>query len=167
MTETIQLSAPAPTAPHAEHEDTSGLDAAALANDDHLHQLFEQLANWYTSRRLFGSPKQPPSLLGRLGKRDRPLRTEAPDAACSAQMAALYMAYVAQPQGLDRRVFELHYFGRVRNIKNAASAVGVGRQHWYWLLRGFRRRVYSASVKIMVEEAERRAALPHSVATIT
>lgn len=118
--------------------------------DDRLDDLCERLVWWCRTRRFYGRSSMPPSLLGRLAKRTRPLRPGGPDAGCSAQMAALYVALIGQPaDALDRKVFELHYFHRVGNVKAAAAALGIGRAHWYRLLGDFRRRIYAASEEIL------------------
>lgn len=119
--------------------------------DTHLDELFERLAWWVHTRKLYGAPRGPVSLLGKLRGGSRPLRNDGgPDAACSADLAALYIAVVAQPaDALDRIVFELHYFNRVKSVKEAAGLLKIGRQHWYTLLRSFRRRAFSASREIL------------------
>lgn len=128
--------------------------------DAHLAALCEQLAWWIQTRRFFGSPRAPVSLLGKLGKRTRPLLPGGPDADCSAELSALYIALIAQPaDALDRVVFELHYLHRVANIKAASAAVGIGRQHWYTLLREFRRRIFIASREILELEGRQKRAL--------
>lgn len=153
----LRPSAPAPGEPHPLHEDTESAPRAALEDDDRLHELCEQLARWCRTRRFYGAPKGPASLLGRLQKPSRPLKTGEPDAFSSAEMSALYLALIAQPQQepdrtvSGRRVFEAHYLLRVKNVKAAAAALGIGRQHYYTLLREFRRRIYAASRQILAE----------------
>lgn len=128
--------------------------------DAHLAALCEQLAWWIQTRRFFGSPRAPVSLLGKLGKRTRPLLPGGPDAECSAELNALYIALIAQPaDALDRVVFELHYLHRVANVKAASAAVGIGRQHWYTLLREFRRRIFIASREILELEGRHATAI--------
>lgn len=134
-----------------------------VREDAHLDAMCEQLAWWLHTRRYYGAPRAPVSLLGKLGKRTRPLRPGGgPDADCSAALSALYIALVAQPaDALDRLVFELHYLHRVSNVKIAAGALGVGRQHWYTLLREFRRRIFAASREILVMNEAAAERLPH------
>lgn len=148
MTTTLQrLAAPSP-----DDLDEDAITDAQRRDDERMHDLCEQLAMWVRTRRLYGAPGAPASVLGRLRS---PTSFADRDAPCSAEMAALWIAVVAQPrEALDRRVFELHYIHRVRNIKAAAAAVGVSRQHWYRLLRDFRRRIVMAAWQI----AESRAA---------
>jgi len=118
--------------------------------DDELDQLCDRLVWWCRTRRFYGRQSVPPSLLGRLAKRTRPLRPGGPDAGCSAQMAAMYIALIGQPiDALDRRVFELHYFHRVANVKCAAAAVGISRRHWYRLISDFRRRIHQVSMEVI------------------
>jgi hypothetical protein len=132
-------------------EDLADAEAEAPRPDTYLDELCERLAWWIHTRKLYGAPRRPVSLLGKLRSGTRPLKPGGgPDAPASAELAALYIALIAQPSdGLDRIVFELHYLQRVTNVKAAAAAVGVGRQHWYTLLRGFRRRIHAASREIL------------------
>lgn len=119
-----------------------------------IDQLCEQLAAWRVSRKYFAPQSVPPSLLGRLQKRAAPPRGE-PDARCSAELAALHVALLSQPDSVARRVFELHYFHQVRNVKVAAAALGIGRAHWYRLLEQFRDELHQASQRILqANEAE-------------
>lgn len=130
------------------------LDLPELPHTDaHLDELCERLAWWATTRRLWGAPPPRPNMqIGKLVKRTRPLRAEPPDAACYPELAALWIALVAQPAtSIDRVVFELHYLHRVGNVKLAAHVVGIGRQHWYTLLRDFRRRIYAGSRDVLTK----------------
>ncbi len=128
--------------------------------DDPLDALCEQLAHWRATRRYYARPSVPPSLLGRLQKRVRPMRPGGPDARCSAELAALHVALLSQPEdALARKVFELHYFHRVGNVKAAAAALGIGRQHWYTLLRSFRQQLHEASLRILQANEEELARL--------
>jgi len=127
---------------------------------DPLDMLCEQLAHWRATRKYYARASVPPSLLGRLQKRTRPLRAGGPDARCSAELAALHVALLSQPEdALARRVFELHYFHRVANVKAAAAALGIGRQHWYTLLRSFRQQLHDASLRILQANEEELARL--------
>lgn len=146
-----RLAAPAP---HRDAED-AGIEPGALESDRALHELCEAWARWARTRRFFGPPPLNGSLLGRLTAKTRPGRGGGgPDADCSADLAALHLAIAAQPAAaLDRRVFELHYVWRVRNIKAAARALGIGRPHWYTLLRDFRRRCHAAAGEIRLANA--------------
>lgn len=125
-------------------------------SDGHLDAMCEQLVHWCLTRRYYAKSSLPVSLLGKLGKRTRPAHPGGPDAACSAELAALYLAFLSQPaDAIDRQVFVLHYFIGVRNVKVAAAELSIGRQHWYTLLREFRRRIYAASQGIL--DANERA----------
>jgi DNA-binding NtrC family response regulator len=126
---------------------------------DPVDQLCEQLARWRVSRKYFARHSVPPSLLGRLQKRSRPYTGSEPDARCSAELAAMHLALLSQPEdAIARKVFELHYFHRVGNVKAAAAALGIGRQHWYTLLRAFREQLHQASIGILrANEAELEA----------
>lgn len=154
------LAAPAPELPPAEDADEAPIEAAELAAQPDLHELCERWAVWYRSRRLFVRPSLPASTLGRLTRKSSGVGTPGgPDAACSAELWAFNLAYLSQPpEALDRRVFELHYYWRVRNVKAAAAELGIGRQHWYRLVRDFRARVHRASLSILaINEAARDA----------
>lgn len=128
--------------------------------EDPLDAMCEQLAHWRATRKYYVRPSVPPSLLGRLQKRTRPLRAGGPDARCSAELAALHVALLSQPEdALARRVFELHYFHRVANVKAAAAALGIGRAHWYRLLASFRQQLHEASLRILQANEEELARL--------
>ncbi len=145
-------SAPAPEGAHPEHDDADDLSADLLADDDHIHGICEAWAWWCQTRRYFGKLSLPPSLLGRLASKTRTLaQPGGPDAICSAELHAFHMAVLSQPEALDRQVFEMHYRVRPRYIKCAADALGVSRQHYYRLLRDFRRRAYSASRDVLAD----------------
>lgn len=151
----MRLAAPAPVVDEGDEADP---DAKQLAQDGHVHELCEAWSGWCRTRRFFGRPAMPVSLLGKLTARTRPLSPGGPNARCSAQLAAFHLAVLGQPaEALDRQVFELHYLWRVRNVKAAAAAVGISRQHWYRLVREFRARVYAASQEIQRDnEAQAR-----------
>lgn len=155
------LAAAAPTpADDADDADDAPLDAAELAAEPDLHDLCERWAVWYRTRRLFVKPSLPASTLGRLTRKSSGVGTPGgPDADCSQALWAFNLAYLGQPmEALDRRVFELHYYWRVRNVKAAAAELGISRNHWYRLVRDFRARVYRSSLDIMaVNQAERDA----------
>jgi DNA-binding NtrC family response regulator len=126
---------------------------------DPVDRLCEQLAAWRASRKYFARQSVPPSLLGRLQKRASPYRGE-PDARCSAELAALHVALLSQPEdSVARKVFELHYFHRVGNVKAAAAALGIGRAHWYRLLEQFREQLHQASLRILQANEAELAAL--------
>jgi hypothetical protein len=107
---------------------------------------------------MYVKPSLPVSLLGRLTSKGsgRPSHG-GPDAIAGADLMAFHLAFLAQPEdALDRRVFELHYYRRVRNVKAAAALVGVSRQHWYRLVRDCRQRVYMASRQILERNLRER-----------
>jgi hypothetical protein len=141
----LRLAAPAPVADSDEQDP----DAKQLASDGRLHELCEAWSSWCRTRRFFGRPSMPASLLGKLTSRTRAAQPGGPNAACSAQLAAFHLAVLGQPaSALDRQVFELHYLYRVRNIKACAAELSISRQHWYRLVREFRARVYTAACEI-------------------
>jgi hypothetical protein len=143
--------------------DEDDRDESIPENDTHLHDLCEQWAWWCFTRRFYTRPSLPASLLGKLQKRPRPpSQPGGPDAIASAELAAFHLAVIGQPaEALDRQVFELHYLHRVKNVKLAAATMGIGRQHWYTLLREFRQRAYSASRDILDHNLKAGDSLPH------
>lgn len=152
-----RLAAPAPST-------TDDEDAATRPprDDPYLDELCERFAHWSITRRFYGGPRPPKSLLGTLAKRTRPMRLP-PDAACSSLHAAMHLALLGQsPHSLGRRVFELHYLHRVPSIKQAAQALGIGRAHWYRVLREFRHHLYSAAVAIQADRTRAFEAAPSS-----
>jgi ribosomal protein S18 acetylase RimI-like enzyme len=111
------------------------------------------------TRRFYKPPSLPPSILGRLTSRTRSI-AGGPDAFNAGELQALNCAIEAEPiEALDRQVFELHYRHRVKGIKAFATALGIGRQHWYTLLRSFEQRVYAASLEIRESNERARQAL--------
>lgn len=130
-------------------------DDAMPQDAEQLHELCETWSHWSRTRRFYGQPPVTANVLGKLTTRTRAWSRGAPDALCSADMAALHLAIQAQPrEALDRRVFELYYLYRVRNIKAAAAELGVSRQHFYTLLRAFQRRVYLSSKALREAHAQ-------------
>lgn len=159
-----QFAAPAPTPNDADTAQDETEDTAGQADDSQpiVHQLCIEWAAWCRSRRLYVNLSMPKSLLERLtSKSSGRSLAGGPDAALSADLTAFHQAYRSQPaEALDRKVFELHYYWGVRNVKAAASAIGIGRQHWYTLVRGFRTRVYRASLDILRDNLAAADRLP-------
>lgn len=134
-------------------------EEAAAEELDPLQGLCEAWASWVRTRRFYKPPSLPPSILGRLTSRTRSL-AGGPEAFNDAELHALNLAIEAQPMdALDRKVFELHYRHRVKGIKLFATALGIGRQHWYTLLRSFEQRVHAASLEILARNERERQAL--------
>jgi hypothetical protein len=151
--EPLHLAAPAPL---SADDDGPGPEAAALEVQHDLHEICLAWADWCMTRRLYVKPSLPPSLLGRLTSKGsgRP-NNGGPDGIASAELAAFHIAFLAQPEdALDRRIFELHYYRRVRNVKAAAQAVGVSRQHWYRLVADCRQRIYTASRQLLQQNMQ-------------
>ena len=148
-----QLAAPAP----ADLEEEAALEREILEDGQHpegqpdLHDLCEAWAWWARSRGMYVKPSLPVSTLGRLTtKGTGRSQGGGPDAIAGPELVAFHLAFLAQPEeALDRKVFELHYYRRVRNVKAAAAAVGVSRRHWYRLVKDCRQRIYSASRQIL------------------
>jgi len=128
---------------------------------EHIDQLCWNWANWCETRRYFGPPPNLPSLLGRVQRVPGRAGTDGPDARLNAQLAALHLAIIGQPaNALDRCVFEAHYRYRPRSIKAAASAMKIGRQHWYSLRNAFARRVYAVHHHILAEHVNVEGVAP-------
>lgn len=104
------------------------------------------------TRRFSGPSPNMGSILGQLsGTRARTLRTDGPNAACSAELVAFHLAYTCQPDALDKQVFDLYYVHRVAPVKVAASALKISRKHFYSVLGDFRKRLYFAAQSILAE----------------
>ena len=154
--EAKRLAAPAP-----EREDESDIQQSDEQRD--LDDLCERWVHWKASRRLFGPPPTMGSVLGQLsGTRTRPLKQGGPDAICSAELAALHVAYTCQPDALDKRVFDLYYVHRVAPIKSAAMALKISRKHFYTVLGDFRKRLHTASQAILQEEQGKLSEMQHA-----
>lgn len=129
-------------------------DVEPEASDEQrdLDQLCERWVAWKATRRFYGPSPNMGSILGQLsGTRTRPLRTDGPNAACSAELAAFHLAYTCQPDALDKQVFDLYYVHRVAPVKVAASALKISRKHFYSVLGDFRKRLYCAAQSILAE----------------
>lgn len=156
-----RLAAPAP------HSDEDESPALGDAQRD-LDALCERWVHWCATRRLFGPSPKMGSILGKLtGTRLRPMHSYGPNAFCSADVAAFHLAYVCQPDALDKRVFDLYYVHRVTPIKSAAAALDISRKHFYTVLADFRQRVYTAAQAIREDQERHRQSLPHARAPVT
>ena len=154
-----RLAAPAPV-----HDDEEQAQQSDEQRD--LDDLCERWVRWQATRRLFGPPPTMGSVLGQLsGTRTRPLRQGGPDAACSAELAALHVAYTCQPDALDKRVFDLYYLHRVAPVKAAAAALGIGRPHFYTVLGDFRKRLHAAAQAILADEQDKLRGMQHARAS--
>lgn len=117
-------------------------DAPALdARDSDLDALCENWVYWCRSRRLYWPAPAPAAAIARQGGGTRPLRPGGEQARNAASLAAFHIAYTCQPNSLDKQVFDLYYVARVKPIKTAAAALGIGRAHFYRVLVEFRRRL--------------------------
>ena len=130
---------------------------------EHIDELCWAWARWCETRRYFGPPPNLPSLLGRVQRVAGRPGDGGPDAALSAQLAALHLAIIGQPvNALDRCVFEVHYRYRPKSVKHAAALLGIGRQHWYTLRNSFARRVYSVHHHIIAQQASEKVSPPEA-----
>lgn len=128
--------------------------AAVEPTDAELDEMCEALAEWSASRKFYREPSLPVSVLGRLTAERRPYLGKGRNGVASAQLRALNLALAGQPKNaLDRRVFELHYFERPGSVKELAHHLAVSRQHYYRLLRSFRRRIFAAAEHIRAQDA--------------
>lgn len=140
----------APAGEHPDHDSVADMREPEIERERDLHELCDAWGAWCRTRRFYGPPPLQQSLIGKLSARGSSrAQPGGPDAPCGAELAALHLAVVAQPLDLDRKVFELHYLWRVRNVKAAARELGISRQHWYRLLREFRGRVHCGSREIL------------------
>lgn len=156
-----RFAAPAPLADESADDEAAQV-AQYQADQDHaLDELCERFAHWCITRRFYGGPKPPKSLLGQIAKRTRPMRLP-PDAACSSMLAAMHLALMAHPaDAIARRVFELHYLHRVPKVSSACAALGISRQHWYRLLKDFRRQVCGAAARIQATNEQQAHNMSH------
>lgn len=161
--EALRLAAPAP-----EREDEVE-DTPEPENQPDLDALCEAWSNWCRTRRMYVKPSLPVSLLGKLTTKGTGRSSSGgPDAIASAELMAFHLAFLAQPENaLDRRVFELHYFRRVKNVKIAAATVGVSRRHWYRLVRDCRERIYVASKQLLEQNMDEKVAMMDRIAKHT
>ena len=155
-TEALSLAAPAPG--HADDQ-----EPATTIEDSDLDDLCERWVSWCSTRRFYAPAPNYVNILGQMSGTTKPVRPGGPDAANSPEIMALHLAYLGQPDALDRRVFELYYVHRIRPIKRAADALEISRTHFYTVLRDFRRRLRMASKGILAGNEAARDALPHFV----
>jgi hypothetical protein len=138
--------------------------AAAIAEResyDHIDDLCWAWAAWTRSRRLYGPPPIGAGTLGKLTAKGRGRPSDGPNAANSAELSALHLAIIGQPEDKARLVFELHYLHGVANIKATAQAIGVSRAAWYRHLKDFRTRVNATGQRILAENLAAGDQLPH------
>ena len=141
-------------------------DAPDLSSHDRaVHELCERWVNWQRTRRLYGPKPITGTILGRLsGTSTRPLHDGGPDAINSAELSAFHIAYTCQPDALDKRVFDAYYVHRIKPVKAAAAALGIGRAHYYTVLRDFSRRVARAADAIAADNAQAAQAMHQRIA---
>ena len=152
--EALKLAAPAP-----------GSDDAAPAptqEDGDLDDLCERWVEWCRTRRFYAPASNVPSILGQLSGRRRPPRVGGVDALVSPELAAFHVAYLSQPDKLDKKVFQLYYVHRVKPIKSAAAALKISDRQFYRLLGEFRRRVRTSAQAVQAGNEAAYQALPHS-----
>lgn len=153
-TEALRLAAPAPG---------DDRDTAATSEDTDLDDLCERWVSWCSTRRFYAPSPAYVSILGQMSGTSKPVRPGGPDAANSPELMALHLAYLGQPDALDKRVFDLYYVHRIRPIKLSADALEISRKHFYTVLRDFRRRLRMAANGILAGNDAARDALPHFV----
>lgn len=111
-----------------------------------LDALCENWVTWCREHRLYWPPSVEGAAIARSGGATRPLRAQGDEFTSSAaSVAAFHIAYTCQPNSLDKQVFDLYYVARVKPIKSAAAALGIGRRHFYRVLGEFRQRVFKAA----------------------
>ncbi len=107
--------------------------------DRDLDALCEAWVAWCRSNGLYWPPSVRPAVIASLPGSTRSVRLGS--AISPASIAALHIAYTCQPTAIDKQVFDLYYVSRVKPIKSAAAALGIGRAHFYRVLVEFRRRI--------------------------
>lgn len=156
-----RFAAPAPLdtdLPSEEAQDTQ----PPGAEDADLHALFEAWSRWSRTRRFYAPAPPSGTILGKLSSKTRAFTSGPPDAECNMDLAALHLAILGQPRdALDTLVFWAYYGERAANIKRTADALGIGRAHFYRLLKAFCTRVRAVSQDIAQHNRAQRAALPH------
>jgi hypothetical protein len=118
------------------------------ARDRDIDAVCEAWVVWCRERRLYWPTPAQGSAIARRGGSTRPVRADDRVAIPAASLAALHIAYTCQPNSLDKQVFDLYYVDRVKPIKAAAAALGIGRRHFYRVLIEFRRRLDQAAQAI-------------------
>lgn len=140
----------------------------APAEDANLHELFEAWSRWSRTRRYFAPPPPAGTILGKLSSKTRPFTSGPPDAECNMDLAALHLAILGQPRdALDTQVFYAYYGERTSHIKRSADELGIGRAHFYRLLKAFCTRVRAVSQDIAQHNRAAREALPHSTKDVS
>lgn len=153
----LRLSAAAPT------PDDDAIEPPLSDEQRDLDNLCERWINWRATRRYYGPPSSLTSILGQLsGSRMRPVHDGGPNAIASPLLAAFHLAYLCQPDALDKRVFDLYYVHRIIPIKRAAAALGISRPHFYRVLGDFRARLARAAKSIEADNVAAGQALPHA-----
>lgn len=151
----LSLAAPAPL----DDDD----DASPLNDNEQreLDGLCEDWVAWTLTRRMYAPSPRIGSVLGKLTGGMRPVRNGGPDALNNPLLAAFHLAYLAQPDALDKEVFMAYYLVRTKPNKRAAAALGISIRHYYRLLGEFRVRVYAMAKRLQVDNETARNALPH------
>jgi hypothetical protein len=126
-----------------------------------LHGLCEDWVAWTYTRRMYAPPSRIGSVLGKLTGGMRPVHNGGPDALNNPLLAAFHLAYLVQPDSLDKEVFNAHYVVRAKPVKSSASLLGISRQHYYRLLGEFRIRVHALAKHLQANNEAARDALPH------
>lgn len=135
-------------------------DQLALDTKDRdLDALCEKWVYWCRTRRLYWQTSIDEATIAK-GSGTRPLSPPGEEAIPSASLAAFHIAYTCQPNSLDKQVFDLYYLARVKPVKTAAGALGIGRAHFYRVLVEFRRRLASAAQAFEQNGASLHTQLP-------
>ena len=138
--------------------DTEAQHGGAEAQDH--DELFEAWSHWCATRRFYAPQPVTTSLLGKLSSKSRPIRGDGPDAPNSTSLSSLHLAILGQPpESLDTQIFWAHYGARAVSIKTVAEKLGISRQHYYRLLKGFCQRVVAVAKYIESNNAQARDGL--------
>ena len=165
----LRLAAPAPIDDEyatdvGDGADEAAAEAAATERPD-IDELCVRWNEWRASRRFWAKPSLPVSVLGKLRTKGVGRSVGGgPDAPLDAELQAFHQALLGQPEdALARRVFELHYVWRVRDVKRTTEALKISRAHYYRLLTAFRLHVWRASREILKANLAAAAVLPSKV----
>lgn len=145
-----RVAAPAP--PRREESAAEQYHRRAL--EPHIDQMAAEWAWWAITRKYYGRPPSPASILAQFGKLQ--IRSTAPDrgpnALASAVLARFHQAVVSE-ESLARWAFEGYYLYRIRPIKKLAHLLACDRTHVYWLRNQYARNCYNKVATVRYKTA--------------
>lgn len=138
----------APARPLPQLPETAVETYQRRALEPHVDQMAADWAHWAVTRKYYGRPPQPESILAQFGKFH--LRstdpTSGPNSYTSAVLARYHQAVISE-ESIARAAFEGFYLHRIRPIKKLAAMLHVDRTHVYWLRNQYARRAYLLATK--------------------